>query len=120
MNTLNQIADTVHALANEKGFYDDKPTEDIFVERACNNMHNEVSELHESWRNNKLRSPCDKAAKMEALGLEPLTCLEEELADIVIRALDNARFLEVDIQKAIETKHSYKASRSHRHGGKRS
>ena len=117
---INAMADMVHNLAREKGWYDDNPTEDQFIERACNNLHNEVCELHEAWRNNELRSRCDKSAKMIELGLEPLSCLEEELADIVIRALDNARRLGVDIVMAINEKHKYNASRDPRHGGKRS
>ena len=66
MKTLNEIADAVHALAWEKGWHTDGAlySEDAFVERACNNLHDEVSELHEAWRNNQLRAPCDKAAEM--------------------------------------------------------
>jgi NTP pyrophosphatase (non-canonical NTP hydrolase) len=118
--TLNQVADEVHKLAWDKGWHNEQETEDQFVERACNNLHDEVSELHESWRNNRLRALCDKADGMAELGLTPLTCVEEELADIVIRALDNARKLGVDIQRAVETKHAYNAHRTYRHGGKRS
>ena len=122
MKTLNEIADAVHALAWEKGWHTDGAlySEDAFVERACNNLHDEVSELHEAWRNNQLRAPCDKAAKMAEIDIPPLSCIEEELADIVIRVLDNARRLGVDIQSAIERKHKFNATRSHRHGGKRS
>lgn len=120
MKTLNDIADSVHALAWEKGCHSDNEEEDAFVERACNNLHDEVSELHEAWRNNRLRAPCDKAAEMSAAGVAPLTCLEEELADIIIRALDTARKLGVDIHSAVVRKHLYNRTRSLRHGGKRS
>lgn len=111
MKTLNEIADAVHALAWAKGWHHEEETEDAFVERMCNNLHDEVSELHEAWRNNRLKEPCDKPIS--------LTCLEEELADIVIRVLDNARKLKVDIQKAVEIKHHFNAIRSHRHGNKK-
>lgn len=120
MNTLNEIADAVHKMAWEKGWHSHEEPEDAFLERACNNLHDEISELHEAWRNNVLRSPCDKADKMAQLGIVPLTCIEEEMADIVIRVLDNARKLGVDIQSAIERKHSFNASRPQRHGGKKS
>lgn len=112
MKTLNEIADAVHALAWEKGWHDAHENEDRFVERMCNNLHDEVSEFHEAWRNNKLRDKCDKSIE--------LNCAEEELADIIIRVLDNARKLEIDIQRAVEIKHEYNATRKHRHGGKRS
>jgi NTP pyrophosphatase (non-canonical NTP hydrolase) len=120
MKTLNEIADAVHALAWKKGWHSDSEGEDTFVERACNNLHDEISELHEAWRDNKLRAPCDKADLMTAAGIAPLSCIEEEFADIVIRALDNCRKLGVDIQSAIERKHAFNATRSPRHGGKRS
>ena len=83
--------------------------------RMENNLHDEVSELHEAWRNNKLNDPCDKAEKMAAAGLPPLTCKEEENADIVIRVLDNCRHLGIDIARAIEIKHSFNATRERRH-----
>ena len=120
MKTLVQIAYEVHALAKRKGWHSDSEGEDAFIERACNNLHDEVSELHEAWRNNRLRLPCDKAEKMSAAGIPPLTCLEEELADIVIRVLDNSRRLGVDIRSAVERKHAFNATRPYRHGGKRS
>jgi NTP pyrophosphatase (non-canonical NTP hydrolase) len=120
MLTLNSIADAVHELAWRKGWHNVKETEDAFIERACNNLHNEVSELHEAWRNNQLRSHCDKTVEMIAAGIEPLTCIEEEMADIIIRVLDNARKLDVDIQSAVERKHAFNATRSQRHGGKKS
>jgi NTP pyrophosphatase (non-canonical NTP hydrolase) len=120
MTTVNEIADAVHALAWRQGWHSDEENLDAFLERACNNLHDEVSELHEAWRNNDLHNACDKSEKMIALGLSPLTCIEEELADIVIRVFDNARKFNVDILSAILRKHSFNASRPLRHGGKKS
>lgn len=111
MKTLNKIADAVHDLAWKKGFHKSLETEDAYIERMCNNLHNEVSELHEAWRNNRLRERCDKPSLV-------LSCLEEELADIIIRALDNSRRLNIDIQRAVELKHAYNKTR--RHGNKKS
>ena len=120
MQTLNAIADAVHALAWQKGWHSKDEDMDAFLERACNNLHDEVSELHEAWRNGDLYKLCDKAEKMRENGIEPLTCIEEEMADIVIRVLDNARKFGVDIQSAVERKHAYNATRAFRHGGKKS
>lgn len=117
---INQIADMVHDLAISKGWHDARETEDHFVERTCNNLHDEVSELHEAWRNNRLHELCDKSDKMCELNITPLTCLEEELADGVIRYLDAAVKLHVDIYAAICKKHLFNTSREKRHGGKRS
>lgn len=120
MGELNAIARDVHGLAWSKGWHDKNEGKDEFVERMCNNLHDEVSELHTAWRNNELRKPCDKAAKMEAMGLPSLTYLEEELADIVIRTFDNAEKLGVDIERAIAIKHKFNKTRPRRHGGKKS
>jgi NTP pyrophosphatase (non-canonical NTP hydrolase) len=120
MKTLNEIANAVHQLAWEKGWHSENEQEDAFIERACNNLHDEISELHESWRNNNLHELCDKAEKMIENKIEPLTCIEEEFADIIIRVLDNCIKLGVDIQSAIERKHEFNKTRSLRHGNKKS
>ena len=120
MGNPNEIANAVHALAWEKGWHSKDESEDAFIERACNNLHNEVYELHEAWRDNPLHEPCDKASKMLEHGLPALTCIEEEFADIIIRVLDNCRKLDVDILKAVSVKHEFNKLRPVRHGGKRS
>lgn len=117
---LNQLAYEIHKLAVSKGWYDTPQDENAFIERMCNNLHDEVSELHEAWRNGNLHKPCDKSVEMIALRLRPLSCLEEEMADIIIRVLDNAAYLSIDIQSAVDMKHAYNHSRKKRHGGKKS
>lgn len=118
--TLNELAKEVHDRAVEKGWYSVPQDENAFVERMCNNLHDEISELHEAWRNGTLREWCDKSEKMQIAGLPSLTCLEEELADIIIRTLDDAAYLGVDIERAVELKHAYNHHREQRHGGKKS
>ena len=117
---IKKMAELVHELAWAKGWHSHDVGEDQYVEAMCNNLHDEVAELHDAFRNNQLRDSCDKSEAMEKLGIPLLSCLEEELADIVIRAFDNAEKLGVDIEKAIVIKHEYNKSRSYRHGGKRS
>ena len=110
LETLNQIANAVHALAWEKGWHCNEEDRDAFIERCCNNLHDEVSELHEHWRNNRLTD----------VGKAGLTNMAEEFADILIRVLDNCRKLGVDIQTAVVRKHNFNKQRAFRHGGKRS
>lgn len=111
--TLSQFAVEVEANAVAKGFRpmgrcDDREAVAVFVA----NEHSEVSELWEAYRAGKLHEPCDKPG----LGL---TCAEEELADIVIRAMDTSRALGVDLGLAVVAKHRYNLSRPHLHGGKK-
>lgn len=110
MSTLNDLAARIHALAKAKGWHDPPPAFASF----CANLHGEVSEAWEAYRAGKLNAPCDKAERMA----EPLTCLEEELADVIIRALDTAAALGVDIDRAVRVKLAYNETRPHRHGGK--
>jgi len=112
--SLNSLAEHVWKTAQSKGFHD----EPVPMSVSAANLHSEVSELWESYRNGILQKPCDKAEKMKALGLPELTCLEEELADVVIRALDTARENGVDIARAVEAKDAYNQTRPHKNGGK--
>jgi len=121
LQTIDDIADAAHANAISKGFHDAKErgeTDEQFVIMHSNLLHEEVSELFSAVRTGSLNEPCDKAEKMEALGLPPLTCAEEEYADIVIRSFDQCRRLGIDILKAIQAKHGYNTTRPHLHGKK--
>lgn len=117
---LNKFAEEVYENAVIKGFNDD----DVGRSLAENygiwtaNIHGETSELWEAVRNGTLEQPCDKAPAMIARGFDPLTNEEEELADIIIRALDTARARGIDIGRAVMVKHLYNKTREHKHGGK--
>jgi len=116
MNSLNQMAQTFHENAKSKGFHPEHETIREFMANQCNNICGEVAELWDAWRSGKEFEPCDKAHKMSELGLYPLNCTEEELADIIIRALDLSARLGIDIQRAVESKHAYNTSRPYKHG----
>ncbi len=113
-DALSVIAEAVHSNAVEKGFQD--PPQDLATMNQ--NLIGETSELWEAFRKSALDKPCDKTEGMEALTGETLTNMEEEVADIVIRALDLAAKFGVDISKAVRIKHAYNRSRGWRHGGK--
>ena len=108
MRTLGEWAEVVWQNAKAKGFHE--PGFNDAPPSWCANLHGEVSELWEAYRRGKLNEQCDKPIA--------LTCAEEELADIIIRALDCARQMGIDIERAVAAKHAYNVTRPHQHGGK--
>lgn len=110
MTTIDEIADAVHENAKLKGFHPDGQSEADFISNQCNNMHGEIQELWDAYRAGTENEKCDKP-----IGL---SCKEEELADIIIRALDVSRRLHIDIAGAIHIKHLYNTTRPYRHGKK--
>jgi NTP pyrophosphatase (non-canonical NTP hydrolase) len=130
LELFNQVRDYVAANAKNKGFKDPPPgiSQDVWFSPAldhiraavyASNLHGEQSELWEAARKGKMHELCDKAEEMKARGLPALTCVEEELADIIIRALDNAAEFNVDIAHAIAVKMAFNSGRPFQHGGKR-
>lgn len=73
-------------------------------------IHSEVSEALECARGGAFYMGYEDSGK---------PCgLPSELADIVIRTMDIAEAMGIDLWDAIEKKHEYNKTRSHRHGGK--
>ncbi len=127
---LNDLRDHVAKNAEVKGFIDGMKEglteaqwngpvgEKIRAAIYTVNEHGEVSEFWEAYRHGTLNKLCDKADQMVALGLPPLTCAEEEIADSLIRALDRAHAFGIDVAKAVAIKANFNATRPHLHGGK--
>ncbi len=109
---LNELAKAIHNTARNKGFYDKPEKLDEYINRACANLHDEVSELHEAFREHILWVKTTKDVE--------LLNIEEELADIIIRALDTSYYLQIDIQRAVDAKMAYNEKRPYRHGNKAS
>jgi NTP pyrophosphatase (non-canonical NTP hydrolase) len=112
---LTTIAAEMHGIAADHGFHDGDTTPEIAsgTERMCIaivNIHGEASELLEAVREGALHKQCNKPI--------PLTKAEEELADIVIRAMDTAHAIGVDLGRAVELKAAYNRNREFMHGKK--
>lgn len=109
ITNLNELRDYVHRAARDKGFYDD---DHRTVGDHAALIHTEVSEFFECWR--------DGETELELVGDDgkPIG-MPSELADIMIRVLDCAGHLGIDIDKAIGEKLRYNTGRPYRHRGKR-
>ena len=107
---INDIAAHVYQTSSNSGFHEnDEANASRFAEFVAN-LHGEASELWEAYRKGNLNKQCYKDVT--------LTCAEEELADIIIRALDTAVTLKIDIGRAIAVKDQYNQTRAYKHGGK--
>lgn len=113
---LNTLAEKMYLEAKGKGFHPDD--EQPNLANYLMNLHGEISELWEAYRKGQLNELCDKSKKMKELGLGELTCFEEELADIIIRAFDTAGAFKIDVAKAVYVKMMFNRSRPFRNGGK--
>ena len=116
ISEINKLKEHVYEVAKISGFHEaDKYSADgKFIGNVgdyCSNLHAEVSELFEAYRKGNLYNNCDKPID--------LNCAEEELADIIIRALDAAVAFNIDIGEAIKKKDAYNQTREYKHGGKK-
>ena len=77
-------------------------------------IHSEASEALECWRDDdmNLMFVRDKRNNFKPIGFP------SELADIIIRVLDLAGALGIDLDSVITTKVEYNKTRTFRHGGK--
>ena len=109
---LSSVALHVYKVSQASGFHEnDEDMQNGRFGEFCANLHGEVSELWEAYRKGELNKKCDKPIQ--------LTCAAEELADIIIRAMDTAVTLGIDIGEAIASKDAYNQTRPFKHGNKK-
>lgn len=92
--TLNQLAQTCHAIAKEKGFWDEERN----MGEALMLVVTELAEAMESYRKQEDEN------------------FKEEIADTFIRLLDLCGGLGLDIEAEIERKANKNKTRPYKHG----
>lgn len=110
MKTLNELAAEAHANAVSKGWWD----EDRSFGEIIALIHSEVSEALEFYREG--HQP-NELLWTGISGLKP-DGIPAEFADIIIRIFDAAGKYNIDLDRAVEMKMLYNATRPHKHGGK--
>jgi len=135
---LTEFSQQVHENNVQKGFYEDyNYVKDLIIshpgldvpeipldvyEKAFNDQRlalimSEAGEAVEANRKNKRANLNGVASDFEeAFRVYVKDTLEDEIADIIIRCLDLAGFLEIDIQKHVDLKLKYNKLRAHKHG----
>jgi len=107
-NPLSELQADVHAVADDKGWWDDTMERDFPTKIAL--CHSELSEALEELRVGNLEMRVSKDGKPEGMVVE--------LADCVIRIMDFCEFLGLELASAIAAKHEYNKGRERRWEGK--
>jgi NTP pyrophosphatase (non-canonical NTP hydrolase) len=140
--TLNLMAGLVEQCNRDNGWYD----ESVSVGDLCALLHSEVSEAFDAWRKHGFEDQtglavphhdfdpytretvaplgvfCKKCGNVESNVHHRLPKPEgygSELADVLIRLLDQASRHGVDLAGEFARKLAYNRTRSYRHGGRR-
>jgi NTP pyrophosphatase (non-canonical NTP hydrolase) len=120
MSTIQELQHKIHTLAVEKGWHEDRDMSNphVVASMLCL-IHSEVSEALECVRDRELDLVFVETPAPNHLipGQKPCG-FPSELADVVIRCLDMAEAMGIDLGHVIELKHAYNGTRSRRHGGK--
>ena len=110
---LREVQRAVWSTAEEHGWHEE--IDSIPVKLLM--IHSEVSEALEEYRNTP--PECEVSYLYYRVDSDKPEGFGVELADIVIRVLDLAEMLDIDLTGIILTKMEYNKSRPYRHGGKR-
>lgn len=106
MNYLDEMANSLHEVAVEKGFWPDN-VDDIFITKQLMMIVSEAVEVMEAIRKDKGKD-----------------AVADEMADIIIRTLDlyagmvENGYTEISLDDALDKKTNFNKTRPERHGVK--
>lgn len=115
--TIREWQKEVYLIARDHGFHENETPETVPIAEKLCLIHSEVSEALEEARQPDFKEPNSRPAlklwytkngKPEGLGIE--------LADALIRILDLAESLGIDMEHMVATKSRYNENRPHQHG----
>lgn len=123
--SINELSHDIHSLAVEKGWWDE-PRSFGEIIALC---HSELSEaLEEDRAGNRIRpgepTPMIYYSGGGYVATSPTECSKKpegiavEMADCIIRILDWAGSVGVDMEQIILAKHEYNKTRPYKHGKK--
>lgn len=107
MKSIRSWTNEIHKNAVDHGWWE---SEERNTGEIISNIHAEVSEAWEAYREGKIDTTVEDNGKPEGLWVE--------LADTVIRILDLCGRFEIDLEHIIAMKHEYNKGRPYRHGNK--
>lgn len=116
--TFSELQRMVHRTACEHGWHDDTLSLVDRLGRFCSNVHSEVSE---AWEEVRVVGRDEGDLLSVAVAIAPdgkPVGFPTELADIVIRVMDTAEALGIDLESEIKRKDAFNRTRPYRHGGK--
>ncbi len=115
-STMRDLQRMAYATSQSKGWYAGTPDpyDPTWLAARLALIHSEVSEALECVRDGKIATyfEVDRYGNEKPEGLGP------ELADVVIRVLDLAESLGIDLESEVLRKNAFNRTRKHRHGGR--
>lgn len=118
---INELSSQIHEINRKNGFYEDKKN----IGEMLALIHSEVSEALEADRKDRHAHP--DIALLNSTIIDVRTAkshfeefikdtFEDELADVMIRVMDMAAFLGIDLEAHIKAKVRYNSMREYKHG----